>query len=86
MFSQKDVFLRTQQKKFQKKFELIKGDVVDTATEGSDAVEELDQLPMPPVAGEVTFQNVDFKFNTGSPLGVKNVSPPACPLGIIEIF
>ena len=47
-------------------------DVVDAKAEGeSDAK---DQLPLPPVAGEVSFQGVDFRFNEGSPLVVKNVS------------
>ncbi|MCP9775649.1 peptidase domain-containing ABC transporter [Cyanobium sp. WAJ14-Wanaka] len=59
-------------------------DVVDAAPEGSD--EELDQLPLPPVAGEVVFQNVDFRFNQGSPLVVKNVSfqvPAGAFVGIV---
>ncbi|WP_320675978.1 peptidase domain-containing ABC transporter [Prochlorococcus sp. MIT 1300] len=47
-------------------------DVVDAAPEGSD--QEADQLPLPPVAGEVTFQDVDFRFGEGAPLVVKNVS------------
>ena len=47
-------------------------DVVDAKAEGSD--NELDQLPLPPVAGEVTFQSVDFRFAEGSPLVVQNVS------------
>ena len=34
-------------------------DVVD-AYEGSE--NELDQLPLPPVAGEVIFQGIDFRF------------------------
>ena len=47
-------------------------DVVDAKAEGAD--NELDQLPLPPVAGEVTFQSVDFRFAEGSPLVVQNVS------------
>ena len=47
-------------------------DVVDATAEGSD--HEADQLPLPPVAGEVNFQGVDFRFNEGAPLVVKNVS------------
>ena len=47
-------------------------DVVDAQTEGSD--NELDQLPLPPVAGEVTFQSVDFRFAEGTPLVVQNVN------------
>ena len=55
-------------------------DVVDAQAEGSD--NELDQLPLPPVAGEVVFQSVDFRFGDGTPLVVKNVSfeIPACAL------
>ena len=47
-------------------------DVVDAQSEGSD--NELDQLPLPPVAGEVIFQSVDFRFGEGTNLVVKNVS------------
>ena len=47
-------------------------DVVDAAAEGSD--HELDQLPLPAVAGEVIFQDVDFRFNEGGPLVVNRVS------------
>ena len=47
-------------------------DVVDATAEGSD--HEADQLPLPPVAGEVNFQGVDFRFNEGAPLVVRNVS------------
>ena len=47
-------------------------DVVDAQVEGSD--NELDQLPLPPVAGEVVFQSGDFRFGETSPLVVKNVS------------
>ena len=47
-------------------------DVVDAQAEGSD--NEIDQLPLPPVAGEVIFQSVDFRFGDGTPLVVKNVS------------
>ena len=47
-------------------------DVVDAQAEGSD--NELDQLPLPPVAGEVIFQSVDFRFGDGTNLVVKNVS------------
>ena len=47
-------------------------DVVDAQAEGeSDAV---DLLPLPPVAGEVSFQDVDFRFNESAPLVAKNVS------------
>jgi ATP-binding cassette subfamily B protein len=47
-------------------------DVVDANAEGEGDAK--DQLPLPPVAGEVAFQGVDFRFNEGTPLVVKNVS------------
>ncbi|WP_244276211.1 peptidase domain-containing ABC transporter [Synechococcus sp. N19] len=59
-------------------------DVVDAPAEGSD--NELDQLPLPPVAGEVTFQSVDFRFAEGTSLVVKNVSfqiPAGAFIGIV---
>ena len=42
--------------------------------EPEDGFTDLDQLPLPPVAGEVSFQDIDFSFNEGSPLVVKSVS------------
>ena len=59
-------------------------DVVDAQAEGSD--NEIDQLPLPPVAGEVTFQSVDFRFGDATPLVVKNVSfhvPAGAFIGIV---
>jgi ATP-binding cassette subfamily B protein len=59
-------------------------DVVDAASEGGE--HEADQLPMPPVAGEVCFQGVDFRFNENTPLVVKNVSftvPAGAFVGIV---
>ena len=59
-------------------------DVVDAKAEGSE--NELDQLPLPSVAGEVTFQSVDFCFGEGTPLVVKNVSfqvPAGAFIGIV---
>ena len=59
-------------------------DVVDAKAEGSD--NELDQLPLPPVAGEVTFQSVDFRFAEATPLVVQNVSfqvPAGAFIGIV---
>ena len=59
-------------------------DVVDAAAEGS--VDEMEQLPLPPVAGEVEFQNVDFRFNDSLPLVVKRVSfkvPAGAFVGIV---
>ena len=46
-------------------------DVVDAEPEGGSL--EIDQLPLPPVAGEVIFEEVDFRFNEGTPLVVKQV-------------
>ena len=59
-------------------------DVVDTPPEGGEF--ELDQLPLPPVAGEVTFQDVEFRFRDGSPLVVKRVSfsvPAGSFIGVV---
>jgi len=47
-------------------------DVVDATPEGGDL--ESDQLPLPPVAGEVSFQGIDFRFNESSPMVVKDVT------------
>ena len=59
-------------------------DVVDATTEGG--AEDLDQLPLPPVAGEVVFQDVDFRFNESSSLVVNRVSfqvPAGAFVGIV---
>jgi ATP-binding cassette subfamily B protein len=52
-------------------------DVVDAQAEGSQ--NEMDQLPMPPIAGEVVFQDVEFRFNEAAPLVVNcaNFQVPA---------
>ena len=47
-------------------------DVVDATSEAGD--NEMEQLPLPPVAGEVAFQGVDFRFNESAPLVVRDVS------------
>ena len=47
-------------------------DVVDAPAESND--DDLDQLPLPAIAGEVIFQDVDFHFNEAAPLVVNNVS------------
>jgi ATP-binding cassette subfamily B protein len=47
-------------------------DVVDAQAEGSD--DEMDQLPLPPIAGEVVFQDVEFRFTEAAPLVVNRVS------------
>jgi ATP-binding cassette subfamily B protein len=59
-------------------------DVVDAKAEGEDDARDL--LPLPPVAGEVTFQSVDFRFNEGSSLVVSNVNfqvPAGSFIGIV---
>lgn len=59
-------------------------DVVDAPVEGGD--QDIDQLPLPPVAGEVTFQDVDFRFFEGGPLVVKRVNfqvPAGAFVGIV---
>jgi len=59
-------------------------DVVDANAEGSD--DEMDQLPMPPIAGEVVFQDVEFRFNESSPLVVNSVNfmvPAGAFVGIV---
>lgn len=59
-------------------------DVVDAPIEGGD--QDHDQLPLPPVAGEVTFQDVDFRFAEGSPQVVKRVNfqvPAGSFVGIV---
>ena len=40
-------------------------DVIDARAEGSD--DEMDQLPLPPIAGEVVFQDVEFRFAESAP-------------------
>ncbi|ABB25092.1 cyclic nucleotide-binding domain (cNMP-BD) protein [Synechococcus sp. CC9902] len=47
-------------------------DVIDTESEGGEV--DLDLLPLPPVAGEVVFQDVDFRFNDLAPLVINRVS------------
>ena len=59
-------------------------DVVDTPVEGGDS--ELEQLPLPPVSGEVCFHDVEFRFRDGSPLVVNRVSfqvPSGAFVGIV---
>lgn len=59
-------------------------DVVDADPEGG--VDQLDQLPLPAVAGEVAFQSVNYRFSDGSPLVVNNVSfsvPAGSFVGIV---
>ena len=59
-------------------------DVVDSPEEGGES--DIEQLPLPPVSGEVVFNDVDFKFKDGSPLVVNNVSfsiPAGSFVGIV---
>lgn len=59
-------------------------DVVDATTEAGD--NDLDQLPLPPVAGEVAFQDVDFRFSESASLVVNRVSfqvPAGAFVGIV---
>ena len=59
-------------------------DVVDARAEGESS--SVDLLPLPPIAGAVSFQSVDFKFKEGAPLVVKNVSfdiDPGAFVGIV---
>ena len=59
-------------------------DVVDARAEGESDAQDL--LPLPPVAGEVAFQDVDYRFNESAPLVVKNVSfkiPAGAFVGIV---
>ncbi|MDM7951870.1 MAG: peptidase domain-containing ABC transporter [Cyanobium sp. CZS 25K] len=59
-------------------------DVVDTPEESSEA--DRGHIPLPPVKGEVTFENVSFRFNPGGPEVLSNVSlhvPPGTFMGIV---
>jgi subfamily B ATP-binding cassette protein HlyB/CyaB len=59
-------------------------DVVDATAEGG--TDDMDQLPLPPVAGEVAFQDVDFRFSESSALVVNRVSfevPAGAFVGIV---
>ena len=59
-------------------------DVVDARAEGeNDAV---DLLPLPPIAGDVAFEDVDFRFNESSPLVAENVNfeiPAGAFVGVV---
>jgi len=59
-------------------------DIVDTSPEA----DELDRLniPMPPIQGRVTYDNVSFRFGTTGPLQLNNVSlefPPGGFVGVV---
>lgn len=59
-------------------------DIVDTSPEA----DELDRLniPMPPIQGRVTYDNVSFRFGTTGPLQLNNISlefPPGGFVGVV---
>ncbi|WP_216906567.1 peptidase domain-containing ABC transporter [Synechococcus sp. CCY 0621] len=59
-------------------------DVVDTPEESSEA--DRGHIPLPPVKGDVVFENVSFRFNPGGPEVLTNVSlhvPPGTFTGIV---
>ncbi|MBW4529640.1 MAG: peptidase domain-containing ABC transporter [Aphanothece saxicola GSE-SYN-MK-01-06B] len=59
-------------------------DVVDTPEESSEA--DRGHIPLPPVKGDVVFENLSFRFNPGGPEVLTNVSlhvPPGTFTGIV---
>lgn len=59
-------------------------DVVDTPEESSEA--DRGHIPLPPVKGDVVFENISFRFNPGGPEVLTNVSlhvPPGTFIGIV---
>ncbi len=59
-------------------------DVVDTPEESSEA--DRGHIPLPPVKGDVVFENISFRFNPGAPEVLSNVSlhvPPGTFTGIV---
>ncbi|WP_216912441.1 MULTISPECIES: peptidase domain-containing ABC transporter [unclassified Synechococcus] len=59
-------------------------DVVDTPEESSEA--DRGHIPLPPVKGDVVFENLDFRFNPGGPEVLSNVSlhvPPGTFTGVV---
>jgi len=61
-----------QQFKIQSRNLQLAADVVDRPTEQS--VEQASNIPMPPIAGTVSIQQVDFAYNTSGPQILHNVS------------
>ena len=47
-------------------------DIVDTPEESTDIDKE--KIPLPPISGKVTFENLDFRFKSGSPKVLKNIN------------
>ncbi len=59
-------------------------DVVDTPEESSEA--DRSHIPLPPVKGDVVFENLSFRFNPGGPEILSNVAlhvPPGTFTGIV---
>ncbi|MEA5415374.1 peptidase domain-containing ABC transporter [Synechococcus sp. BA-132 BA5] len=59
-------------------------DVVDTPEESSEA--DRSHIPLPPVKGDVMFENLSFRFNPGGPEVLSNVTlhvPPGTFIGIV---
>ena len=59
-------------------------DVVDTPEESSEA--DRGHIPLPPVKGDVVFENLSFRFTPGAPEVLSNVSlhvPPGTFIGIV---
>ncbi len=59
-------------------------DVVDTPEESSEA--DRGHIPLPPVKGDVVFENLSFRFNPGGPEVLSNVSlhvPPGTFTGVV---
>ncbi|MCP9835822.1 MULTISPECIES: peptidase domain-containing ABC transporter [unclassified Cyanobium] len=59
-------------------------DVVDTPEESSEA--DRGHIPLPPVKGDVVFENLSFRFNPGGPEVLSNVNlhvPPGTFTGIV---
>jgi len=59
-------------------------DIVDTPQEGGK--EQLSQIPLPPVKGEILCENLSFRFRDNTPMVLKNVSiaiPAGTFVGIV---
>ena len=59
-------------------------DVVDTPEESNEADKQ--KIPLPPLAGEVTFKNVSFRFRPSSPMVLRHVDlsiPPGTFVGVV---
>ncbi|MEO1209195.1 MAG: peptidase domain-containing ABC transporter [Cyanobacteria bacterium J06638_20] len=59
-------------------------DIVDSAPEADE--QDRNNIPMPPVKGAVTFENISFRFNPTGPLQLSNINlefPPGLFVGIV---